>query len=205
MLNEAVADGTNTGDFVHADMGLGLPFRPGSFDGVISISAIQWLCYSDSQDQNPKTRLNRFFSSLYAVLKKNGTAVLQFYPENAEQAVLISQIASKVGFTGGVVIDYPNSSKAKKYYLCLSFERTYRVPTGLTTNDSNTSVTIVPANKQRGASASGYKHKEMKDGNRRAVKNSKEWVTQKKEYRRKQGKEVKENTKYTGRKRPTPF
>ena len=26
-----------------------------------------------------------------------------------------------------MVIDYPNSSKAKKYYLCLSFERAFKV------------------------------------------------------------------------------
>ena len=25
----------------------------------------------------------------------------------------------KCGFTGGLVVDYPNSSKAKKFYLCL--------------------------------------------------------------------------------------
>jgi len=35
----------------------------------------------------------------------------------------------QVGFAGGVVIDYPNSSKAKKYYLCLSFERAFKVST----------------------------------------------------------------------------
>lgn len=34
----------------------------------------------------------------------------------------------RAGFTGGLVIDYPNSSKAKKYYLCLSFERGYKTP-----------------------------------------------------------------------------
>ena len=82
-------------------MGLGLPFRPGTFDGVISISALQWLCYSDSSNQDPKLRLNRFFSSLYMILKKDARAVLQFYPESPEQAVLISQCASKVGFAGG--------------------------------------------------------------------------------------------------------
>ena len=27
--------------------------------------------------------------------------------------------ATKAGFSGGVVVDYPNSTKAKKYYLCL--------------------------------------------------------------------------------------
>lgn len=34
----------------------------------------------------------------------------------------------RAGFTGGLVIDYPNSSKVKKYYLCLSFERGYKTP-----------------------------------------------------------------------------
>mgnify|MGYP003386257986 CR=1 FL=1 len=205
MLHEAVVDGTDTGDFVHSDMGLGLPFRPASFDGVISISAIQWLCYADSNEQIPKARLNRFFSSLYAVLKVGGAAVLQFYPENAEQAVLISQIASKVGFTGGVVIDYPNSTKAKKYYLCLSFERTYTVPMPLshsgTTGGNTNSVTVVGSSR-KGVNASGYSRKDKKP---RGTKNRREWITEQKEHRKRQGKESRENTKYTGRKRATPF
>lgn len=29
-------------------MGQGMPFRAGVFDGVISISALQWLCYQVS-------------------------------------------------------------------------------------------------------------------------------------------------------------
>jgi len=35
------------------DMGQGLPFRTGMFDGAISISAVQWLCYSNSKNENP--------------------------------------------------------------------------------------------------------------------------------------------------------
>ena len=104
MLEVASERESSAGDLVHHDIGLGLPFRPGSFDGVISISAIQWLCYSNSNDQDPRLRLNRFFSSLYSVLKRDARAVLQFYPENSEQAVLISQSASKCGFAGGLVI-----------------------------------------------------------------------------------------------------
>ena len=124
MLQVAATEGdSDTGDICQSDMGQGLPFRPGSFDGAISVSALQWLCYSNSAEQDPKLRLNRFFSSLYGVLKKDARAILQFYPENAEQAVLIAQCASKVGFAGGIVVDFPNSSKAKKYYLCLPFER----------------------------------------------------------------------------------
>ena len=56
-----------TGDLLHHNMGTGLPFRPATFDACISISALQWLCYSNSQDQIPKRRLMRFFSSLYVV------------------------------------------------------------------------------------------------------------------------------------------
>ena len=89
-------------------MGTGLPFRSASFDGMISISALQWLCYSNSRKQVPKRRLVRFFSALYGVLKRGARAVLQFYPETPEQAVLISECAAKVGFAGGVVVDYPN-------------------------------------------------------------------------------------------------
>jgi 18S rRNA (guanine1575-N7)-methyltransferase len=53
MLDVANQRENEKGDLVHSDMGQGLPFRPGTFDGVISISALQWLCYSDSSDQNP--------------------------------------------------------------------------------------------------------------------------------------------------------
>lgn len=32
------------GDLCLQDLGQGLPVRPGTFDGAISISAVQWLC-----------------------------------------------------------------------------------------------------------------------------------------------------------------
>ncbi len=204
MIHEAVSDnggagsGEITGDFVHSDMGLGLPFRPASFDGVISVSALQWLCYSDSSESDPRVRLNRFFSSLYGVLKRDGRACLQFYPENPEQAALVSQVASRVGFTGGVVVDYPNSSKAKKYYLCLSFERSYTVPTAMVNGSvGNTSSTV--------SVVSGTNSNERRGKKTRLVKHSKEWVLQKKDSRRRKGMEVKADSKFSGRRRPTKF
>lgn len=45
MLSIGVDRGTE-GDMTLHDMGQGLPFRHGVFDGVMSISALQWLCYS---------------------------------------------------------------------------------------------------------------------------------------------------------------
>jgi 18S rRNA (guanine1575-N7)-methyltransferase len=131
------------------------------------------------------------------VLKKDARAVLQFYPENPEQAVLIAQAASKVGFAGGVVVDFPNSSKAKKYYLCLSFERTYKLPGAMGTGPAEGGLQVVGRERQQ---AQRHNHKPQ----RPAVK-SVEWVKNKKEQRRKQGKETKSDSKFSGRRRPAPF
>jgi 18S rRNA (guanine1575-N7)-methyltransferase len=112
-------------------MGQGVPFRAGTLDGAISVSALQWLCNADTKAHNPVRRLYRFFASLYAALvrlpravtsdvftftiQNRGTrAVFQFYPENEAQVDLITRQAMRAGFTGGLVVDYPNSTKAKK-------------------------------------------------------------------------------------------
>lgn len=205
MLNVASErDSTEiSGDLLSVDMGQGLPFRPGTFDGVVSISALQWLCYADTSEQDPRLRLNRFFSSLYSVMKRDARAVLQFYPENAEQAVIIAQSASRVGFAGGIVIDYPNSSKAKKYYLCLSFERTYQIPAALgTTGGEATGVQSIArdtSSSKRDRKKGGALH-----ASRPSVK-SRDWVLQKKERQRKQGKVIKSDSKFSGRKRSVGF
>src|SRR5690606_12160524 len=102
-----------------SDMGQGMPFRAGAFDGAISISALQWLCNKDKTCHNPVRRLSVFFSTLYSCLSRGSRAVFQFYPENSAQVELITQQAMKSGFTGGLVIDYPNSTKAKKIFLVL--------------------------------------------------------------------------------------
>lgn len=187
MLNVAKEglDETTPGDLLHHDMGTGLPFRPATFDAVISISALQWLCYSNSKIQQPKQRLKRFFASLYTVLKRGGRAVLQFYPETAEQAVLITESATQCGFTGGVVVDYPNSAKAKKHYLVLSFDRA-----------------AAQAKGQYGTTTS--KKKQAAPKKRGGVK-TKEWVLHKKGTERKRGKNVRPDTKYTARRRPGKF
>ncbi|KAI9021097.1 S-adenosyl-L-methionine-dependent methyltransferase [Hyaloraphidium curvatum] len=118
MLEVAVERETE-GDLFLQDIGQGLSFRPGCFDGAISISVIQWLCNADKQSHVPKSRLLRFFSTLYIALARGSRAVFQFYPENADQVEMIVSSAMRAGFTGGLVVDFPNSAKAKKYFLCL--------------------------------------------------------------------------------------
>lgn len=39
---------------------------------------------------------------------------MQIYPENAAQAQLLTSSAMRAGFTGGLVVDYPHSTRAKK-------------------------------------------------------------------------------------------
>ncbi|XP_024885979.1 probable 18S rRNA (guanine-N(7))-methyltransferase [Temnothorax curvispinosus] len=116
-VDERELDGD--GDLILGDIGQGLPFKTGTFDGAVSISTLQWLCYASKTLHNPTKRLYCFFSTLYACLSRSARAVLQFYPENGEQVELITAQATKAGFYGGVVVDFPNSAKAKKMVLVL--------------------------------------------------------------------------------------
>jgi 18S rRNA (guanine1575-N7)-methyltransferase len=104
MLKEGVERGaTEGGDFMQADMGSALPFRDGLFDGVISISALQWLLNADGGEKyEPYKRLKILFTCLRRVLKRGGRAVFQFYPETAAQVEMITSCAMRCGFGGGV-------------------------------------------------------------------------------------------------------
>ena len=180
------------GDVMLHDMGMGLPFRAGTFDGAISVSAVQWLCYSNDAGHTPRKRLAAFFSTLYASLKRGARAVLQLYPESPEQMEMISGAAMKCGFGGGLVVDYPNSAKAKKCYLCLfagqDATTNLRVPAPLTGAQG---VDMAPRAKFQ---------KKRRGKDKLAVK-SRGWVKAKKERQRKQGKQVRPDSKFTARRR----
>lgn len=93
-------DYTGFGDCIESDMGNGLGFRDNIFDGAISVSAVQWLCYANHKHHVPKFRLRKFFTSLYACLKRGTRAIIQLYPETPTQMELITDTAMACGFTG---------------------------------------------------------------------------------------------------------
>nr|KAF6488851.1 BUD23 rRNA methyltransferase and ribosome maturation factor [Molossus molossus] len=193
---DAALDREAQGDLLLGDMGQGIPFKPGSFDGCISISAVQWLCNANKKSDIPAKRLYCFFSSLYSVLVRGARAVLQLYPENSEQLELITTQAIKAGFTGGVVVDYPNSAKAKKFYLCLFSGPSSFLPKGLNEiKDEEEARESTFTNKR-------IPYKIARSG---VVRKTREWVLEKKERHRRQGKEVRPDTQYTGRKRKPYF
>ncbi|KAG8897532.1 hypothetical protein FRB99_008104 [Tulasnella sp. 403] len=110
----------------------------------------------------------------------------------------------KAGFTGGLVVDYPNSRKAKKYFLCLfvggggSGRALPQLPAGLTGDEPAEGVKYERRRADR--SDRGSKTKKRKN-----VKD-KSWILKKKELYRRRGKEdVPNDSKYTGRKRRPVF
>jgi 18S rRNA (guanine1575-N7)-methyltransferase len=180
------------GDLLLSDIGNGIPFRPGSFDACISVSVLQWLFNAESSNTSSHRRLSRFFATLYSALKRGGKAVLQFYPETEGQSATVMAEAKRAGFGGGIVVDYPDSKKARKYYLCLvagfTDSNTFSTPQGLTDE------------------ATDQRSTKRRKADKRNKETRKEFIVRKKELYRKRGKEgVPYDSKYSGRKRRTQF
>eukprot|EP00286_Rhodomonas_abbreviata_P018614 CAMPEP_0181297444 /NCGR_PEP_ID=MMETSP1101-20121128/5241_1 /TAXON_ID=46948 /ORGANISM="Rhodomonas abbreviata, Strain Caron Lab Isolate" /LENGTH=282 /DNA_ID=CAMNT_0023402377 /DNA_START=1 /DNA_END=849 /DNA_ORIENTATION=+ len=190
------------GDVMVNDMGQGLPFRPATFDGCISISAIQWLCNAEGSSSNPYRRLLTFFTSLHHVLTRGGRAVLQWYPENAQQMELVTTCAMRCGFGGGLLVDYPHSTRAKKYFLVLFAGQRegaapQQMPQAMGGNGEKDTVDFT--NKRN------REKKERGQRGRSKGIGKKEWTLNKKQRQRAQGKTVPEDSKYTARKRRPKF
>lgn len=193
MLDVALQRGVD-GDLFLADIGQGVPFRPGTFDAAISISAIQWLCNAESSDVSPEYRLRRFFEGLYASLRRGGRAVCQFYPKNDAQRSMISGAAMKAGFGAGILEDDPGTKNSKLYLVLTVGGGGLQGDITGVVNGMN-DVDVVDARKramERGKQASSRK-------------GDKAWILRKKEQMTRKGKVVKANSKYTGRKRRPAF
>ncbi|CAH6722964.1 18S rRNA (guanine(1575)-N(7))-methyltransferase [[Candida] jaroonii] len=173
------------GDLILSDLGNGVPFRAGTFDAAISISAIQWLCNVDAVGNDPKKRLLRFFNTLYASLARGGKFVAQFYPKDQGQIDDILSAAKVSGFGGGLIIDEPDSKRNKKHYLVLS--------AGI----SDRSVNLEGAEMEVSAKKDKRKLKKLES--------RKSFINRKKETMRKRGRVVANDSKFTARKRRPRF
>ena len=108
-------------------------------------------------------------------MRNPSRAVLQFYPSSDDQIQLITSIAQKAGFGGGIVVDYPNSKKAKKVFLCLFVGGggSQQVPQGLQGEEPDESKVQFERRRERErAKTKGGKRKNVKD---------KDWILKKKE------------------------
>jgi len=174
------------GDLLLADMGQGIPLRPGSVDAAISISAVQWLCNVDESGVSAEGRLGRFFGGLYAVLRRGGRAVCQFYPRDERQRGMVCGAAVRAGFGAGVLEDEGGTRNAKVYLvLSVGGGGIAGVVRGME------GVEVVEGGRGRGEG------KERKGGRK--------WILRRKERMERRGKVVKRDSKYTGRKRRTAW
>ncbi|XP_024543963.1 18S rRNA (guanine-N(7))-methyltransferase RID2 isoform X1 [Selaginella moellendorffii] len=198
------------GDLLLGDIGQGLGLRPGVFDGAISISAVQWLCNADKSCNDPRKRLKCFFTALFHCLARGARAVLQIYPENTVQLELITSAAMRCGFSGGLVVDYPHSSRAKKYFLCLVSGPPSVLPKpkgedGGSESEDNEIDEDDEEEDARTVKFSGRERPAKRSKLEKKNKKGRDWILRKKEQRRKAGHEVPRDTKYTGRKRKARF
>lgn len=195
------------GDLLLGDMGQGLGLRPGVIDGAISISAVQWLCNADKSSHEPRLRLKAFFGSLYRCLARGARAVFQVYPESIAQRELILSSAMRAGFAGGVVVDYPHSSKSRKEYLVLSCgppSVSSAVPSGKGEDGESASDDSSGDEDNQTVSISDrHRPKKKQKLNKRGK--GREWVLRKKDQMRRKGNAVPPDSKYTARKRKSRF
>ncbi len=175
------------GDLLLADIGQGVPFRAGTFDAAISISAVQWLCNAESSETSPEGRLARFFGGLYASLRRGGKAVCQFYPKNGTQRAMICQAAIKAGFGAGLLVDGEGTKNAKVYLVLnvggVAIEGAVEGLEGVEVEQRDTKREKIAASREGG----------------------KDWIKGRKAAMERRGKVVKPNSKYTGRKRRVQF
>ncbi|PHH86580.1 hypothetical protein CDD83_10040 [Cordyceps sp. RAO-2017] len=185
------------GDLLLADMGQGVPFRAGTFDAAISISALQWLCSAPSSDTAPAGRLARFFDGLYAALRRGGRAVCQFYPRNDAQRDMITRAAVRAGFGAGILEDDPGTKNVKLYLVLTA-------GAGPADGHGPADITGVVAGMDD-VDVLDARRKLRPAGPAHMKKGSKAWIMKKKEQMERKGKVVKATSKYTGRKRRPAF
>ncbi|GMI74210.1 root initiation defective 2 [Hibiscus trionum] len=207
MLNVALQNEVE-GDLLLGDMGQGLGLRPGVIDGAISISAVQWLCNADKSSHEPRLRLKAFFGSLYRCLARGARAVLQVYPENLAQRELILSYAMRAGFAGGVVVDFPHSTKRRKEYLVLTCgppSLSTAVPGGKGEDGESCSDDESSGDEENQTVSISDRHRPRKKQKINKKGKDRGWVLKKKEQMRRKGNVVPPDTKYTARKRKARF
>jgi 18S rRNA (guanine1575-N7)-methyltransferase len=103
---------------VNADMCF-VPFKPNTFDAIISISALQWI-FRDINNKNMHLLLKNLSKSFFHILKPNSRVIFQFYPKSKVIMESIGKIITdNTEFTGNFIIDNPNHHRKRKIFLLL--------------------------------------------------------------------------------------
>jgi len=96
-------------DVVEGDL-RSLPFSNACFDGIISVSALQWLKGGD---------VERAAREFHRVLRDGGLVVVQFYPKSESEMMGFARAFKQAGFVVRVVVDNPRNARKRRVFLLL--------------------------------------------------------------------------------------
>lgn len=86
-------------------------FTGRKFDGVVSVSALQWI--KDRQE------IQKIAHGIYSVLNKNKPLVIQFYPKSEQELKETAKVFTQNGFHGEIITDWPDIPKNRTVYLVM--------------------------------------------------------------------------------------
>jgi len=81
------------------------------FDGVVSVSALQWI--------KDKQELQKIAKGIYSILNEESPLVIQFYPKSEQELNETAKIFLQNGFHGQIVTDWPEIPKNRTTYLVM--------------------------------------------------------------------------------------
>jgi cyclopropane fatty-acyl-phospholipid synthase-like methyltransferase len=86
-------------------------FDSRKFDGVVSVSALQWI--------KDKYQIQQVAQGIYSMLNKDGPLVIQFYPKSEQELKETARVFTQNGFHGDIVTDWPDVPKNRTTYLVM--------------------------------------------------------------------------------------
>ncbi|MBI4406283.1 class I SAM-dependent methyltransferase [Candidatus Micrarchaeota archaeon] len=89
------------------------PFK-GKFDGIVSISVLQWISAPGMRG------VEKVAAEFWNHLTKRGKAVIQFYPKSEAELMAVARVFKKRGFKTVVVTENPSNSRKRKTFLLLA-------------------------------------------------------------------------------------
>lgn len=92
------------------------PLRPEIFNYVISISAFNFASAGAQSKNQMKLLIQKALNALEKILKNNGRAGIEFYPNKTEEIFFVNGL-KKLDFIGGLLTEQPNSKREKKFLI----------------------------------------------------------------------------------------
>lgn len=86
-------------------------FTGRKFDGVVSVSALQWI--------KDKQEIQKVAQGIYSILDKNKPLIIQFYPKSEQELKETAKVFTQNGFHGEIITDWPDIPKNRTVYLVM--------------------------------------------------------------------------------------